>query len=116
MGFSTCRGELAPENGRAECFRSDPVTTAGEAVAVEAIARERGWESVLVVTNRPHTPRAWWTFKLCTGLDVMMNPIDRVEWTWLPLHVSREVAGTVKNLIQGCPPTPVDVEQSGVIR
>lgn len=115
LGLRTCRGGGSSRDATAECFRSDPVTTAGEASAVESIARDRGWESVAVVTNRPHTPRAWWTFTLCTDLDVAMAPIDDVNWRWFPYHVTREVGGTVRNVIRGCPHVPSDPAQ-GLIR
>ena len=85
------------------CFSSDPVTTAGEARAVQRLAEQHGWHSVIEVTNRPHTARAYWTFQNCTGLDVQMAPIGRVDGAGFPVQMVREAAGFVRNGLRGCP-------------
>lgn len=40
------------------CFVPDPVTTQGEARAIERLAEERNWHNITVVTNDSHITRA----------------------------------------------------------
>ena len=63
-------------------------TTAEEAAAVDQIARERGWSSVLLVTSALHMPRALASFQRRTGLTVIPVACDYI----LP---SRNQLGTV---------------------
>ena len=58
-----CAGRPAPV--RVVCFRPSPYSTRGEAEAVSRLARERGWQSVLVVTSRYHIVRAGILFARC---------------------------------------------------
>ena len=76
--------------------------SAAQAEAV-ADAAERFAGGVIEVTNRPHTARAYWTFQNCTGLDVQMAPIGRVDWAGFPVQMVREAAGFVRNGLRGCP-------------
>lgn len=52
------------------CLQPDPNTTVGEALAVSAMARDEGWGSIVVVTERSHVARADRIFDACTRLDV----------------------------------------------
>ncbi len=57
--------------------RSDtPRNTAEEAVALQAIARERGWRSLLLVTSATHLPRATATFRHLTTLRIVPVACD----------------------------------------
>lgn len=51
------------------------VNTASEAEAVEELARERGWKSILLVTSAFHMPRAMLLFRN-RGFDVHPIPVD----------------------------------------
>ena len=83
------------------CFAPDPRTTWGEAQAVASIARTRGWERIMVVTNRPHTLRAGTWMRGATGLDVRMVPVERLDRAMLPVHLVWEAAGWIKGRING---------------
>ncbi len=96
-----CTGEGRPADAEVVCFSPDPRTTWGEASAVAAIAHARGWERILVVTNRPHTLRAGSWMRAKTGLDVRMTPIERVDWPMLPVHLVWEIAGFAKGRLNG---------------
>jgi uncharacterized SAM-binding protein YcdF (DUF218 family) len=96
-----CTGIARPADAEVVCFSPEPRTTWGEAETVAAIARARGWERVLVVTNRPHTLRAGRWMRNATGLDVRMTPIRRVDGAMLPVHLVWEIAGWVKGGLNG---------------
>lgn len=81
------------------CFEPEPRTTWGEARSVATIAERRGWERVLVVTNRPHTLRAGMWMREATGLDVRMAPVERLDVARLPVHLIWELAGFVKGWV-----------------
>jgi uncharacterized SAM-binding protein YcdF (DUF218 family) len=53
-----------------------PRNTAEEAVAIGAIARERGWRSLLLVTSATHLPRATATFRRRTDLHIVPVACD----------------------------------------
>lgn len=96
-----CTGPARPSGAEVVCFSPDPRTTWGEAQSVAAIARARGWERILVVTNRPHTLRAGTWMRGATGLDVRMTPIDRLDRVMLPVHLVWEIAGWIKGGVNG---------------
>lgn len=47
-----------PTGYRVTCFVPDPSTTRGEARALAALSRDRGWDDVVVVTSTFHVSRA----------------------------------------------------------
>ena len=96
-----CTGVARPDDAEVVCFNPRPRTTWGEGLSVAAIARARGWERVIVVTNQPHTLRAGTWMREVTGLDVRMAPIDRVDRVRLPVHLVWEAAGWIKGRING---------------
>lgn len=53
-----------------------PRNTAEEALAMRAIARERGWRSLLLVTSATHLPRAAATFRHLTDLRIIPVACD----------------------------------------
>jgi uncharacterized SAM-binding protein YcdF (DUF218 family) len=55
---------------RVFCFRPEPYSTTGEADAVGSLAREQGWDSVVVVTSTFHVHRARMLFERCLPGDV----------------------------------------------
>lgn len=96
-----CTGLARPAGAEVVCFSPEPRTTWGEARAVAAIAEARGWERILVVTNRPHTLRAGRWMRSATGLDVRMTPIETLDRTRLPVHLLWELAGFAKGRLNG---------------
>ncbi|MBB1022940.1 DUF218 domain-containing protein [Dietzia sp. DQ12-76] len=69
-----------------ECFTPDIDTTEGEATAATRIARERGWESILVVTSWSHVSRVRIYFEQCFDGAVYVTDTPR------PLSKSRKKA------------------------
>ncbi|WP_407334830.1 YdcF family protein [Dietzia kunjamensis] len=96
-----CTGIARPSGAEVVCFSPDPRTTWGEAQAVASIARARGWDRILVVTNRPHTLRAGTWMRSATGLDVRMVPVERLDRGMLPVHLVWEAAGWIKGRVNG---------------
>lgn len=82
-----------------ECFPPDVDTTEGETAAATRIARERGYESLLVVTYWGHVSRVRIYFEQCFGSAVYVTDTPR------PLSKSRkeallhETGGYVKALL-----------------
>lgn len=96
-GSLHCRGTARPRDAEETwCLRPEPVTTVGEARAVEALANREGWSSVTVVTNRPHARRAHTVFAQCTDLDLAVVPIDHVVWDRVRFHITWEIGGYLK--------------------
>ena len=92
-----------------DCFSPVPKTTAGEVRAVREAAEEAedsgdGWDSIIVVTNKPHAARAGAFFRRClegSGEDggpivVRVVSIEGLDKSRLPIHVLRETAGFIK--------------------
>lgn len=86
------------------CIPPSPSTTRGEAMFTQDLARERGWNHVIVVTWRYHLPRARYIFDQCFDGTVTMRPTPRaydfslVEWEFTYLY---QIAGFVKAGVQG---------------
>lgn len=93
----------------ADCFSPVPKTTAGEVRAVREEAEDAedsgdGWESIIVVTNKPHAARAGEFFRRCLEdagdgggpVDVRVVSIEGLDKSLLPIHVLREAAGFIK--------------------
>jgi uncharacterized SAM-binding protein YcdF (DUF218 family) len=76
---------------RIVCVRPEPYSTRGEARLASRLARERGWDSLVVVTSRFHLFRARKLFERCFHgrLDLVgtPNPVLR-----LPLAIALEWA------------------------
>lgn len=92
-----------------ECFAPVPKTTAGEVRAVREAAEEAedsgdGWDSIIVVTNKPHAARAGAFFRRCLedagdgggSITVRVVSIEGLDKSRLPIHVLRETAGFIK--------------------
>jgi hypothetical protein len=56
------------------CFRPDPISTAGEARALGALADRHGWEHVTVVTSTYHALRSGIAFRQCVDGRVVVVP------------------------------------------
>ena len=97
IGYSHCAGDKRPESATETwCMNPVPGTTMGEAKTVGSLAQNENWQSLTVVTNRPHTRRVRMTFERCTTLDISVVPIENVDVVRAPIHVAREIAGFIK--------------------
>ena len=78
------------------CLHPNPDNTRAEARAVGALARDRGWNSIALVTSRPHVTRAGMLFRRCVDGDVNMvgtsPPYGRRVWL---RGITHEWAGTI---------------------
>jgi hypothetical protein len=86
------------------CFTPDPPTTKGEGRALQRLASQHGWRTVIVVTLRPHVSRARFILEQCfTGELVMVAiPADLSLPSWIFQYVY-QTAGYARALIQpGC--------------
>jgi uncharacterized SAM-binding protein YcdF (DUF218 family) len=60
-----CRGEDGPTRFHVLCFLAVPYSTRGEARTVARLAREHGWQRIVVVTSTYHVTRARMLFRRC---------------------------------------------------
>lgn len=95
-GASFCHGAQTPRDTQIWCLNPDPVTTAGEAMGFEMLAKKQGWESAIIVTNRPHSRRVTRIFTDCTTMDIHVTAIHTINMGHLPYHVAREAGGFAK--------------------
>lgn len=71
-----CRGSFPGID--VSCFAPDPSTTQGEAQQIRALAAERGWHDIVVVTGVYHVSRARWIISRCyDGGLTMTAPASR---------------------------------------
>ena len=97
VGYAHCNGDSKPASATETwCMKSDPVTTTGEALAIDKLAKLEGWTSVTAVTNRPHNRRVRTNLERCTDLEYSVVSIDEVDVTRAPIRIAREIAGYVK--------------------
>lgn len=97
VGFSHCQGDLKPEKAtQVWCMHPTPVTTTGETIAIANLAQQEGWNSVTVVTNRPHTRRVRTNLDQCTKLDFQVVPLESISLSNAPIHIAVEIAGYIK--------------------
>ena len=75
------------------CIVPDPTTTRGEARTISALAEERGWESLAVVTSDYHVHRARIHFERCFGGTV--HPVA-ADAPFSPNQLAREWGGTLQ--------------------
>lgn len=77
------------------CRRPAPATTRGEALLARALAAERHWNRIVVVSWGYHLPRARFIFSQCfshqAGVVIMRavprdGPRSLAEWEWLSLY------------------------------
>lgn len=64
------------ETLNATCMAPDPESTQGEARNLGMIARERGWRSVTVISQRSHMTRARILMERCYDGEIRMYPRD----------------------------------------
>lgn len=88
---------------RLVCFRADPISTRGEARAIERLARERGWDDVVVVTSDFHVFRARLILERCFGDRLRLDDAPSSA-LWRPWHMATESVklGLALTLRRGC--------------
>lgn len=74
---------------RLVCFRADPISTRGEAQSLERLARERGWDDVVVVTSDFHVFRARLILERCFGDRLRLEDAPSSP-LWRPWHMATE--------------------------
>jgi hypothetical protein len=78
-----CRGDLGPTRYAVLCFTAEPFSTQGEARTVAAIAREEGWNRIVVVTSTYHVTRTRMLFRRCYDGELWVVG-TRSPWWRLP--------------------------------
>lgn len=103
-GNASTDAACSEDTGGTTCFRPDPLTTRGEARAVAALARERGWDSMIVVTSTYHVTRAHVNVSQCSDADVTMvaSEPDLDAGEWLARFVEETVALAASFLRPAC--------------
>lgn len=72
------------------CFSPSPVTTQGEARALQRLARDYGWKSVNVVTSQSHITRARIIMGRCFDGDIHMV----ASWRNMPILASTNLGNS----------------------
>ena len=88
---SPATSRLCRERTEVLCPKPEPYSTRGEARLVAALARDRGWDSIVVVSSRFHLFRARILFERCYDgrLAFVGAPVQR--WRW-PVAIAAEWA------------------------
>lgn len=97
-----CRHQRYPFH--VSCFEPDPPTTRGEAQEIGRLARAHHWQSIIVVTFRPHISRARYIISRCYDGELIMSDskaaISVGDWAWNYLY---QTAGYIRASLQsGC--------------
>ena len=90
------------------CFSPEPMTTRGEARAVARLARNHGWDSIIVVTSRYHVTRADLNLDQCNRAKITMvaSEPDFGAGEWLGRLVE-ETGGVGAGLLRPACANPV---------
>ena len=88
---SPAANRICRERAQVLCPKPDPYSTRGEARLVARLARERGWDSIVVVSSRFHLFRSRILFERCYDgrLAFVGAPIQ--WWRW-PVAIAAEWA------------------------
>ena len=93
-----------PAGVTVECFDPDPFTTRGEARALAALARDRGWRTLVVVTTDQQADRAWLRLRRCLPSGVATGISTVPHGQGLLGGTAYQLAGWAKALVteRGC--------------
>jgi uncharacterized SAM-binding protein YcdF (DUF218 family) len=95
-----CAGSLGV---RTLCLRAKPFSTQGEARLIARLARQRGWQTVDVVTSQFHVFRARFMIARCySGRLVMVGAPDPTGWALARNVVLEPVKLAYHELRRGC--------------
>lgn len=79
------------------CFTPNPVTTQGEARAIQRLAEEHHWRSINVVSNDFHITRARMIIRRCYSQDLQMLAVrQNISWRMWAFRGVYETAALVK--------------------
>jgi len=86
------------------CFIPDPETTKGEGRELRRLAAQFGWQTVIVVTIRPHLSRARYILEQCFDGELVMVALpDRLSLFEWAFHYVYQTAGYARAMLQpGC--------------
>ncbi|QHK20147.1 hypothetical protein GU243_10825 [Pseudarthrobacter psychrotolerans] len=86
------------------CFTPDPVSTQGEARAIQRLSEEYGWRSITVVTNDFHVTRARTMIERCYPYHLNMAAVrgDRSVTDWAYRFVYESAAFVKDAVLIGC--------------
>jgi uncharacterized SAM-binding protein YcdF (DUF218 family) len=97
---------LACDPPRVHCVYPDPVNTFGEAILVDEMAGERGWDRVTVVTDPFHLTRSRLLFDRCLDVPVRLVASDTDDPfpTGRLFRAARELASAAASFVvqRGC--------------
>jgi uncharacterized SAM-binding protein YcdF (DUF218 family) len=68
------------------CFSPEPDTTRGEARMVAGLAKDNGWDDLLLVVQNEQAFRAQLRLRRCLGADVRITPITVRGSRWESLY------------------------------
>jgi hypothetical protein len=80
------------------CFHPDPGTTRGEARYIGALAEQRHWKSVILVTSPDHAWRARLRVMRCFAGEVYVSTSPLPAWAW-PSQIPYQWGATAKALL-----------------
>lgn len=103
-GNAAADAVCAEDRPRTTCFVPDPLTTRGEARAVAALARDNGWDEIVVVTSTYHVTRASMHLAQCSEAEITMagSEPDLGAVGWLGRFVEESAALTASVLRPAC--------------
>jgi uncharacterized SAM-binding protein YcdF (DUF218 family) len=86
------------------CRTASPESTRGEARLIAALARERKWSTIVVVSSRYHLYRARELIERCTGATLVMRAADRDAWWRKALAIPLEYGKLARSELwqRGC--------------
>jgi hypothetical protein len=82
-------------NVTVRCFHPDPFTTRGEARAIAAMAKEYGWQSIILVTTPDQAWRATVRVGRCFDGEIFVATAT-LQWYKWPFEVVEEWGATAK--------------------
>lgn len=85
------------------CTVPDPLTTQGDARAIGQLAKENGWDRLVVVTWDTHVTRSRRLIEACYSGTLMMTGYRLHAGSWEASELAHQVGGLVKaSLTPGC--------------
>jgi uncharacterized SAM-binding protein YcdF (DUF218 family) len=89
---------------RVHCLIPDPVTTRGEARGFRRLAQANQWDSVIVVTWRPHISRARFIMEKCFSgrLTMVESPYELSTGDWIGQYLYQTGGFLKAALSPGC--------------
>lgn len=85
-----------------QCFQPEPRTTRGEAQYIAALARDEGWDTIVLVASTDQMVRARMMIERCWGGEVLVTDVWHNQWA--PLRAAYEWGAMLKafTINRGC--------------